>query len=427
MKSFRTGNYNFLRQQNLIGIMHYLYENAPISRVDLSRLTRLNKTTVSSLIEELLENDFVREVGIEKTSGAGRNSVLLDVNPNLGNIVSGEIGGNFIHVICTDFSAKIVWQRKEPLPKSGWEDAREQLLGILREAVEFAETRGKLLGLALGVHGLFEKARGTLLLAPNSGWKNIPLLSIFRENFQTDIFIDNEANLAAYGEQFFGAAKGFNEVLYVSLGRGLGGGIVLGGKIYNGASGIAGEFGHMTLKPDGLLCNCGNYGCWETEVNQTALIRHLKELKGTKNLSTNDSNFSIGEIVKAAEQGDAQTLEALNRIGRQLGIGLASLLNALNPQLIVFGGELSAAAAYILPAARTEMESRSLKWALNASEMTIARFGSNAAIMGGVGVVFQSVLTSLSGLKRNDLKQTDSVNLRRGEVFDKRANKLSTF
>jgi len=424
MKSFRTGNYNFLRQQNLIGIMHHLYENAPISRVDLSRLTKLNKTTVSSLIEELLENDFVREVGIEKTKGAGRNSVLLDLNPNLGYIVSGEIGGNFIHVICTDFSAEIVWQRKEPLAKSNWEDAREHLTGILREAVDFAQKRGNLLGLALGVHGLFEKESGTLLLAPNSGWKNIPLLKILREDFETDIFIDNEANLAAVGEQFFGAAKGFHEVLYVSLGRGLGGGIVLGGQIYNGASGIAGEFGHMTANPDGLLCNCGNYGCWETEVNQAALIRHLKEIKGTKNLSKGDADFSIGNIVKAAEQGDAQTIEALNRIGRRLGIGLASLLNALNPQLIVFGGELSAAAEFILPSAKAEMEKRSLKWALKASEMTVARFGSNAAIMGGVGIVFQSVLSSLSGLKRNDLKETGAIRRRGGESLKKRSNNL---
>src|SRR5687768_7926605 len=160
MKSFRTGNYNFLRQQNLVGIMHHLYENAPISRVDLSRLTKLNKTTVSSLIEELLENEFVREVGIEKTRGAGRNSILLDLNPNHGYIVSSEIGGNFIHAICTDFSAEIVWQRKEPLENSGWQEAREHLLSILREGVDFAKSRGTLLGLALGVHGLFERETG---------------------------------------------------------------------------------------------------------------------------------------------------------------------------------------------------------------------------------------------------------------------------
>jgi glucokinase len=251
-----------------------------------------------------------------------------------------------------------------------------------------------------------------MLLAPNSGWRNIPLLATLRKHFQCEIFIDNEANLAAFGEQLFGSAKGCDEVLYVSLGRGLGGGIVLNGNIFNGASGIAGEFGHMTVRPDGLLCSCGNYGCWETEVNQAALVRHLKEIKGTKNTAGNDSDYSIGEIVKDAARGDAQTLEALTRIGRQLGIGMASLLNALNPQLIVFGGEFSAAAEYILPSARAEIEKRSLKWALKASEMRVARFGSNAAIMGGVGVVFQSVLGSLSGLKRNGSKDADAINQR---------------
>src|SRR5690242_13330128 len=109
MNRYRTGNYNFLRHQNLIGIMHHLYDNAPISRIELSRLTELNKTTVSSLIEELLENGFVLETGIGKRSGAGRNSVLLDLNPHHGYIVSSEIGGNFVHVIGTDFSGEILW------------------------------------------------------------------------------------------------------------------------------------------------------------------------------------------------------------------------------------------------------------------------------------------------------------------------------
>ena len=388
--------------------MHYLYENAPISRVDLSRLTKLNKTTVSSLVDELLENEFILEVGIEKNKGAGRNSVLLDINPEHGYIVSGEIGGNYINVICTDFSASIIWQHKEPLEKASWEDTREHLLKILKRGVDFAKAQGSLLGLALGVHGLFDKETGTLLLAPNSGWQDVPLLSILRESFHTEIFVDNEANLAAIGEQFFGSAKGHSDVLYISLGRGLGGGIVHNGEIYNGETGIAGEFGHMTLNPYGLLCNCGNYGCWETEVNQAAIIRHLGEIKTPEPASEDNFNLSIADIIEAAERGDLSMLAALNQVGRQLGIGLASLLNTLNPGLIVFGGELSAAADYLLPAAKSEMEKRSLKWALKASEMTVARFGSNAAIMGGVGIIFQSVLSQLSGLRRNALSPSNS-------------------
>src|SRR5215471_448673 len=113
MNAFRTGNQGLLRQQNLSGIMHYLYENAPISRTELATLTGLNKTTVSSLINELLENQFVREIGVDQPGTAGRRSVLLDVNPSRGCILSGEIGVDFISVICTDFAAEVVWQRRE--------------------------------------------------------------------------------------------------------------------------------------------------------------------------------------------------------------------------------------------------------------------------------------------------------------------------
>lgn len=241
-----------------------------------------------------------------------------------------------------------------------------------------------------------------MLLAPNSGWENVPLLSILRENLQTDIFVDNEANLAAIGEQFFGSAKGHSDVLYVSLGRGLGGGIMLNGQIYNGETGIAGEFGHMTVNPDGALCNCGNYGCWETEVNQAAIVRYLRET--AKPAATKDLDLSIAGIIEAAQRGNSSVATALDKVGRRLGIGLASLLNTLNPGLIVFGGEFSAAADFLLPAARAEMGKRALKWAAKSVEMKVARFGSNAAVMGGIAIIFQSVLRELSGLKRNDPK-----------------------
>ena len=200
MKGYQTGNHGLLRQQNLAGIMHLLYENAPISRVELARLTGLNKTTVSSLIDELIGNQFVREVGIGLTKGAGRRSVLLDINPARGCIISGEIGVDFISVICTDFTAKVVWRHKETTVGTDQNTIINRAMALLHEAHAAGDAQvGPLLGLALGVPGLMDQKSGTLLFAPNLEWRDVPIVEILRRSFNTMIFVDNDGTLAALG------------------------------------------------------------------------------------------------------------------------------------------------------------------------------------------------------------------------------------
>lgn len=408
MSKFRTGNHGFLRRQNLNGIIQYLYENAPVSRIELARLTKLNKTTVSSLIEELIQKDFVREIGIERSSGAGRSAVLLGINPLYGFIVSVEIGADYFYAVCSDFSAKMVWKYRETIDTSNQNKIINLILHYIKEAVSFAEQQGKLLGIAVCVHGLIDREKGVLLFAPNSGWRNVPLYEILKTEFQTEILIDNEANFAALGEQFFGAAVGNGNVLYLSVSEGLGGGIVLGGKMYGGARGIAGEFGHLTLFPDGFPCRCGNRGCWETEVSISALHRNIKNEIENNSSTKITAKFSkiekitVENAVDSAKNGSQIAISSLEKIGRNLGIGLASLLNIFNPNLVVFGGKLSLASDFILPEAHKELSARTLSWALENTRITVAKFGSDAVIMGGIAAVFQEILNDPDKAKKID-------------------------
>src|SRR5215211_3125034 len=141
-KNFQTGNQGFLRQQNLSGLMHHLYENAPVSRADLAKLTGLNKTTVSSLINELIKNQFVSEIGAGLPTKIGRRSVLLDINPARGCIISGEIGVDFISVICTDFAAEIIWKRKAEIADSTQKDEiLKSTIELLQRAVNYGSEK----------------------------------------------------------------------------------------------------------------------------------------------------------------------------------------------------------------------------------------------------------------------------------------------
>jgi glucokinase-like ROK family protein len=273
------------------------------------------------------------------------------------------------------------------------------MLTMLQEAAGEGEPAGRLLGVALGVPGLVDERTGELLFAPNLGWQQVSLLAPLRAVFDAPVFVGNEAKLAALGEYWFGAAQGYSEVLYINLGVGVGGAVVRGGQLYTGYSGLASEFGHMTVDPEGLPCNCGSRGCWETLVSQPAVFREIRCAidvgQHTVILDMVDGDLdrlTIPIVVKAAEAGDNIALDVLNRVGHYLGIGIASLINALNPQLIVLGGTVSLAGEFLLPVIEDELRQRAMRWSREATEIVQAQYGVDACLMGGTATIYQAVL-----------------------------------
>ncbi len=409
---YRTGDQALVRQINLSVIMHHLRENAPISRASLAEMTGLNKTTVSSLVSELIERQFVREVGLEAPGsgkGAGRRAMMLTLYPEAGFILSGEIGVDYISVICTNFAPEIIWRHNELIdPNMSQRVIIERTLALLHMATEAGlKCSNNFLGVAVGVPGLVDQESGHLLFAPNLGWQDTPLLEFFQESIEAPVVVDNDAKLAALGEHQFGAARGYNEVLYISAGVGLGGGIVHNGSLFSGATGVAGEFGHMTMVPGGELCSCGNRGCWETLVSQKALFRDIRrEIKhGRDSLLVEMTNGNLNRltvpiVVEAANQKDELTIEILENIGHHFGIGISSLVNSLNPELVVIGGIMSLAGEYLLPVVQSELDKRALRWNRKATKVVIARHGFNACLMGGVAKIYQDILAEPDNVQR---------------------------
>ena len=392
--NYRTGNQALVREINLSAIMNRLHEHAPLSRSALAEMTGLNKTTVSSLVQELINDQFVREVGLD-TAGAGRPAMLLEFNPNAGCIVSAEIGIGFISVICADFATNIIWRTEESTEQNAdWQQVLDKLLLLFNQAVEAACNLCRpVLGLAVGVPGLVDEKTGTLLFGPNLHWKDVPIGSVLRKSFGFPVFVDNEANMAALGEYYFGTAQGFADILYVSGGGGVGGGILQGGKLVSGATGFAGEVGHMTIDPNGPVCSCGNKGCWETFINQKALFCRI-QLATSKDCKTaNDSELTITSVLQAASAGHEPTLTALEETGYYLGTGIASLINVLNSELVILGGIYSTLGEFLLPAVIKRLNQSALKWNANATKVVLAQQGSDACVKGGLAKVYQAILT----------------------------------
>ena len=399
-KAFRTGDQTLIREINLSIILNCLRSTAPLSRSQLAQMTGLNKTTVSSLVKELLDGGFIKEVGLGNSHG-GRRAVMLDLNPNAGNIIGLEIGVDFISIILTDFRARILWRSKrETDPTQNQDTILDLAIELARDARAAAGPDGdSLLGIGIGVPGLVDSSSGVLLFAPNLRWRDVPIKDVFTSELGIPVFVDNDANVAALGERYLGIAQNTEDFIYLAAGVGLGGGIVLGGKLYGGVGGYAGEIGHMTIVENGELCNCGNRGCWETLVSQRAIIKRAqraaeshRESRIVELCKGQMEQISISTIIQAASEGDETAERVLEETGVYLGVGIANLINALNPALVILGGVLSLASEYLLPAIERTIEERSLAWPRQTVRIMASSYGSDACVMGGVALVLHDIL-----------------------------------
>jgi glucokinase-like ROK family protein len=405
MARLKSVDHTTMREMNLSLILNTLRQHAPISRAGLSGVTQLNKTTVSSLVRELLDSALIREIGVDPTvTDIGRPAINLEVNPEVGTIIGADIGVDYISVIAANFAVEIVARRYENTAElTSRQEILDRAIAVIHD-VHQEVTAGyghPVFGLGLGLPGLVDNATGTLLFAPNLGWHDIGVRELLEQEFSIPVYVDNEANLAALGETYFGAGRESNYVLYLVSSVGLGGGIVLDGRLMTGAAGFAGEFGHMTLDPGGRRCSCGNFGCFETLVSQRALYRRIRSAVGTGKPSLlveateGDLNrLTVPMIVQAAEDGDVVARTALEETGNWLGIGIASLINALNPERVVFGGTLSLAHEYLLPVVKEVVAKRALRWSNDTAEIVIAEHGPDACVIGGIAAIYRQILSS---------------------------------
>lgn len=399
-KKFRTGDQSLVREINRAILLNLLRMNAPQSRADLAAATGLNKTTVSSLVADLLATGLVREIG-QANSAGGRPAVLLELNPEAGCIIGVEFGVGYIKIILTDFCARVLWRQEASfIPSDGPEAALTQLIELVREASLIAEQSGqKIFGMGVGVPGLLDLHSGMLLFGQNTGWRRVPIRQRLVEEFTFPIFVDNDAKASAFGEKYFGVAQHVDDFVYVTANVGLGAGVWLDGQLYRGANGFAGEVGHTTFLPDGPLCNCGNRGCWETFASQRALIERIRAgaAAGRPTLLHNGDGaldeVTMPRIVAAARAGDALVLEALEEVGNYLGLVIANLINTFNPNLLVFGGELSLADEFLLPPIQRTLDERAIPEARQTTPIVVAAYRFDSCVMGGVALVLHDLLS----------------------------------
>jgi len=406
MESRHTADQAFVRETNLSLVLRLIHNQSSLSRAQLANITGLNKSTVSSLVDELIARNLVLETG-SNTGGTGRPATLLEVNRGAGYILGVELGVDFISVAVTDFLGSIIWRKSENAdPPEDQGKMIDQTLRIVKEALAAGKKKNyRFLGMGLATPGTVDVHKGMLIFAPNLHWRNVPFAKIFSEQTKLKVFVENDANAAAMAEHIFGSARQCQDFLFVFAGVGIGGGLFLNGKIYRGKNGYAGEIGHSPImaEPSQTVCHCGNRGCWETYANQYSIIQRIRARLEVKRpsiipqlMAEQNSPLDIPLIKQAADANDREAIDSFAEAGRAMGQGLAGLINIFNPEKVILGGPLSIAGEYLLPAIKEMVRRHSMLEIGQQVEVQLSSFGPDASLIGSIAIVVDEALSAPS-------------------------------
>jgi len=312
--------------------------------------------------------------------------------------IAADLGGTNLRLGLVSIDGRIVRRQSISLP--GASDPIELLKSGAKSFSAFGKGKGwKILGFGAAVPGVIDISRGVVTESPNyPGWRNLPLYSILSRDFPVPIVLENDANAYAYGEGWKGAGRKFRTYVVLTLGTGVGGGLVLDGKIWRGSHGMAGEIGHVCVDPNGPPCNCGSRGCLEVFSSATGMTRMIREALAQKIKSSLRGYLDLGErrpdpldVYMEAKKGDVLALRSFEIAGKFLGVALAGIINLLNPEAIILGGNVSRAYKFFAPAMKKEIILRAYDAPRKMTKILRATLGDNAGILGAARVCFDGI------------------------------------
>ncbi|HUO70249.1 MAG TPA: ROK family transcriptional regulator [Solirubrobacteraceae bacterium] len=368
---------------NRLRILEALYRHPASSRGDLAQHTGLSRATISTLAEELLSAGLAEEHSDDSgVRATGRPPVLLSLVPGAAFAVGLDFGHEHIRVAVCDLSGKPVIDEWSPAevdhaPIESLDLARE----LVRDALQAAGvTADRLLGVGMGLAAPINQVTGE----PEAngilpGWHGIRPAAEMEDRLGLPVQLDNDANVGALGEKAFGAARGVDDLIYIRLSAGIGAGLILGGRPYQGVRGAAGEVGHVLSDPSGPICRCGNRGCLESVASPVAVAGLLARSLGEP--------VSVRRLLELVAAGHRGACRAVADAGEAVGRALSTLVNVLNPELVLVGGDLAQAGSVLLDPIRTAIDRHSIAPAAAAVELTAATLGERAEVLGAAALI----------------------------------------
>nr|WP_309100643.1 ROK family protein [Fredinandcohnia onubensis] len=365
-----TWNQQVVKKNNKALVLQLIMENEPISRADIAQISGLNKTTVSTLVTELLEEDLLFESGPGVSSG-GRRPVILHFNKDAGYAIGIDIGVNYVLSVLTDLKGTIIIEKSQTLSRTTYASVMDILQKMIQSLMdEMPKSRYGIVGIGVGVPGIVNN-EGSVLLAPNLGWSNIQLKVELEKLYSVPVIIENEANAGAVGEQNFGLGQNHENILYISAGIGIGVGIIVSRELYKGINGFSGEMGHMIIDMNGKRCNCGSRGCWEAYASEQALLE-----------MSDPSIESLEVLLELAKNGDETAKHLFEEIGNYLGLGINNIINTFNPEQVIIGNRLALAKEWLEAPIQNTIEKHTLAFHQYDLQLNFSKLGKYSTSLG---------------------------------------------
>lgn len=375
-----------VRAQNLSVVLNLIYEAGSISRAAIVRQTPLSAPTVSSIVSELLGWGIVSEAGTGQSRG-GRRPILIGFNYDFYHVLGVEMGATHITVIVTDLKGRILAGHTDPFevvgnPVEAVEKIRTMAIDMMAacDAVP-SDFMGMGITIPAALDGENLQQVCTLFMPD---WHGFDLIGTLAGYFEMPILIDNDANAGAIAEKWLGHGRFVKDLAFIKLDVGVGSGIILDHHVFRGAGGTAGEIGHTTIDVNGPVCRCGNRGCMESFVGTPAILKNGSDRKGEL------APLTVKMIAEAAVAGDAVCREIVEQAGTHLGVGIANLLNLVNPNLVILGGDLTLAGEVLMAAVWSSVRSRAMPKAVGEVRIELSEMGDDVVAIGAAMMVIQS-------------------------------------
>jgi len=378
------GSLRSLRERNRLQVLEVVRGSGSVSRADIARRTGLARSTVSTLVNELLRAGLLVERGAPEDGNTtqGRPPVLLSFDPGAGAVIGMHFDHPVLRVAVADLGYTILAEATVPVDVDhDAQDSLDAAVALIDEVlVKSGVERERLLGAGAALAGPIDSATGTVgSSAILPGWVGLSLAQELEARLGLPVHVDNDANVGALAESVLGAGRGVSEMAYIMLGSGIGAGLIIGGQVYRGSGGTAGEIGHVLVDEHGPLCRCGNRGCLETYAGADALLDLLRRQHGDE--------LTVDGLVQLARDGDAACQRVIADAARIVGVAAATLCNQLNPELIVIGGELAQTGPLLLDPLRESIVRYAIPAAAEDVRVVTGELGERAELLGALVLV----------------------------------------
>jgi len=396
MPRFWTANRQLIRAINRSTVLNIVKADGPISRTEIGRLSGLSPATVSEITADLIAEGLIYEKAAGDSTG-GRPPILLALSHDAAYVVGLKLAERHISAAITDIEATILCTLTVPVTGiTVVERAVAALAGVVEQVIAKASVpRERVIGVGIGLAGVIDAERGLCRYSPILDWHDVPLKQLVEERIGIPVCIDNDVNTLAMAEKWFGAGQGVDDFLVVTVGRGVGLGIVVNGQFYRGTRGGGGEFGHTVMDADGPLCDCGKRGCLEAYVADPALVRAAQEAAVQGRLgSVGPDELSVERVTELAWAGNETLRGIFSQAGRMLGMGIANLVNVFNPALIIISGEGVRAGDLLFGSMREAAAQHALDGLVEDTEIVVQEWGDEAWAWGAASLVLQEIYKS---------------------------------